>query len=111
MDVTQLQKGAKTKDLKKSVVVFICNFDPFGARLARYDTYMTCEQTHAAIIDGRLAIYLSTKGDRSQVSPELARLLGAFSGEADVGSDESLIRGIIIGWNNFTTTRNGWSAS
>lgn len=95
MDVVQLKKGTDAKKLKKSVVIFICNFDPLKGGLARYDTYTYCEQTKEAVDDGRLAIHLSTVGDRSGISPELSTLLDVFSGEYEEDSDDHFISDIM----------------
>ncbi|MDO4988251.1 MAG: Rpn family recombination-promoting nuclease/putative transposase, partial [Synergistes sp.] len=36
MDGDALRKGAFYRDLRKSIIIFICTFDPFGENLGKY---------------------------------------------------------------------------
>ena len=81
MDAARLKRGAKASELRKSVVVFICDFDPFEDELKRYDFEMVCEQTGRPMGDGRYATFLNIKGEHGVVTPELDALLQLFAGK------------------------------
>ena len=81
MDAARLKRGAKASDLRKSVVVFICDFDPFEDNLKRYDFEMVCAQTGRPMGDGRFATFLNIKGTHGAVTPELDALLQLFAGK------------------------------
>ncbi len=87
MDVAALKKGGKAKDLRKNVVLFICDFDPFDNGLKRYDFRMLCEQTGVALGDGRSMTFLNVRGEQGDVTPRLDALLNLFAGNA-VDNDE-----------------------
>lgn len=81
MDAARLKKGAKASELRKSVVVFICDFDPFEDDLKQYDFEMVCAQTGRPMGDGRFATFLNIKGKHGVVTPELDALLQLFAGK------------------------------
>ena len=49
MDVAQLRKGMGVEGLRGSVVLFVCDFDPLGAGLRRYDCRTTCLQMYITV--------------------------------------------------------------
>ena len=71
MDVAQLRKGASVEELRKSVVLFICDFDPLGAGLRRWDCKTFCLQTRDVVPDGRRIVFLNARGDGDDVTAEL----------------------------------------
>ena len=81
MDAARLKRGAKASELRKSVVVFICDFDPFEDELKRYDFEMVCAQTGRPMGDGRFVTFLNIKGKQGVVTPELDALLQLFAGK------------------------------
>ena len=87
MDASALKKGAKAKDLRNNIVLFICDFDPFDEGLKRYDFRMMCEQTGVALGDGRSMTFLNVRGEQGDVTPRLDALLNLFAGNA-VDNDE-----------------------
>lgn len=87
MDAAALKKGAKAKDLRKNIVLFICDFDPFDNGLKRYDFRMICEQTGVTLGDGRSMTFLNVRGEQGDVTPRLDALLSLFAGNA-VDNDE-----------------------
>ncbi len=95
MDATRLRMGDPVESLRKCVVIFVCDFDPFareefpseqrGWRV--YDCVTTCLQTGAVMPDGRRAVYLNARGTRGEVSDELDAFLRFVAGERVDGSE------------------------
>ena len=96
MDAERIKRG-DAKKLKevfhRSIVIFICDFDPFGEGLPVYDTLMHCVQTQRIVDDGRRATYLNTTAD---AEGDLGHLIRYITGEADEDEwDDPLARGIV----------------
>lgn len=89
MDATRLRRGDPVGSLRRCVVIFVCDFDPFaregfapGQRGWRvYDCATTCLQTGAVVPDGRRAVYLNARGTRGEVSDDLDAFLRFVAGE------------------------------
>ncbi len=82
MDSYQIRAGQKYKNLKNSVVIFICTFDPFGLGRHIYTFEKRCsEDTTLTLNDGTVKIILNTKGTLDDVSPEMKRLLDYVDGK------------------------------
>ena len=76
MDLSSLKPGQDFKELKPSVIVFICSFDPFGKGLYRYTFEPRCLEADFTLEDGTRRIFLSTKGtNESDVPKELVSFL------------------------------------
>ena len=76
IDLNILEKGDDYNHLKKSYVIFICTFDPFGLGRHIYTFENRCsEDTTLTLNDGTVKIILNTKGTLDDVSPEMKRLL------------------------------------
>ncbi len=76
MDLSSLKPGQDFKELKPSVIVFICSFDPFGKGLYRYTFEPRCLELDFPLEDGTRRIFLSTKGtNESDVPKELVSFL------------------------------------
>lgn len=93
IDMDLLRKGTDYSSLADTYVIFVCDFDPFGAGRYMYSFHMTCaEETGISLLDGRNILFLSTKGTNdTEVSPKLVQFLkyvGASleESEADYGS-------------------------
>ena len=82
MDVNQLKRGTDASDLHSSIVLFICDFDPFARGFMRYDCATVCLQTGTVVPDRRSSIYLNIYGDTKGVSAGLRNLARLFRGEA-----------------------------
>lgn len=82
IDLNILEKGDDYNHLKKSYVIFICTFDPFGLGRHIY-TFENCcsEDTTLTLNDGTVKIILNTKGTLDDVSPEMKRLLDYVDGK------------------------------
>jgi predicted transposase/invertase (TIGR01784 family) len=86
MDVDQLRRGTEVENLRDSVVVFVCDFDPLGRGLRLYDCRTTCVQTEEAVPDGRRIVMLNSRGTEGEVPPSLGAFLRLVAGE-DVRGD------------------------
>ena len=82
IDLNILEKGDDYNHLKKSYVIFICTFDPFGLGRHIYTFENRCsEDTALTLNDGTVKIILNTKGTLDDVSPEMKRLLDYVDGK------------------------------
>ena len=82
IDLNILEKGDDYNHLKKSYVIFICTFDPFGLGRHIYTFENRCsEDTTLTLNDGTVKIILNTKGTLDDVSPEMKRLLDYVDGK------------------------------
>ena len=69
MDLSSLKQGEDFNDLKPSVIVFICTFDPFGYHLYRYTFEERCLENDISLGDGTKKIFLSTEGKNDKDVP------------------------------------------
>lgn len=82
IDLNILNKGESYSKLKKSYVIFICTFDPFGEGRHIYTFCNTCqENTSLTLNDDAVKIILNTKGTLDDVSPEMKRILDYLEGK------------------------------
>lgn len=81
MDATRLRKGEDVEAIRDSVVVFVCDFDPLGAGLSRYDLRTVCLQTGEPVSDGRRIVMLNAHGPLDDVPAPLAAFLRLVAGE------------------------------
>ena len=80
MDNNALKKGERYSQLRKSYVIFICTFDPFGRGLAKYTFNAICNEDYSLVLnDGVTRVFINTEGDRHRISKELASLIGYIS--------------------------------
>ena len=92
IDLNILQKGQDYTKLKKSYVIFICTFDPFGEGRHIYTFCNTCQENTALTLDDdAVKIILSTKGTMDDVSPEMKRILDYIDGKG-ASADHSFRR-------------------
>ena len=82
IDLNILDTGQDYTTLKKSYVIFICTFDPFGEGRHIYTFCNTCQENTALTLDDdAVKIVLSTKGTMDDVSPEMKRILDYIDGK------------------------------
>ena len=83
IDLHILEKGADYTALRRSFVIFICTYDPFGKGRYAYTFESRClEDSALALGDGATKIVLNTKGHVGEVSAELKELLRYMNGHA-----------------------------
>ena len=71
MDMESLLAGLDYSQLSDSYVIFICDFDPFGAKKYCYTFRMNCNEADSAELkDGTCTIFLSTCGTNPEEIPE-----------------------------------------
>lgn len=81
LDINILEKGQDYTDLKKSFVIFICTYDPFGKEKYSYTFENRCISDHKlALGDEATKIVLNTKGTKGKASRELKQLLHFMDG-------------------------------
>lgn len=71
LDMELLLRGQEYTLLPRTFVIFICDFDPFGAKKYRY-TFKTCclEKNDVDLGDGSGTVFLSTCGKNDHEVPE-----------------------------------------
>ena len=81
LDNDSLKKGELYTRLRKTVIIFICTFDPFGKNFGRYTFSSLChEEGGLSLEDDVFKIFLNTQGDKHRISKELANLLDYING-------------------------------
>ena len=82
IDINMIEKGTSYKQLKKSLVIFICTFDLFGEGRYIYSFENRCLQNPELILgDEAVKIFVNTKGDIEAVDEEFQNLMAYFNGE------------------------------
>lgn len=83
IDLHILEKGEDYASLKKSFVIFICTYDPFGKGRRVYTFENRCiEDTSIALGDEAKKIILNVKGTVGEVNEELGNVLSYMDGSA-----------------------------
>lgn len=92
IDVRILRKGNDYRRLKKSFVIFICNYDPFGKSQLIYTFRNRCDEDYSVVLDDEAAkIIINTKGTVGNISDELKAVIQYMdSGEATTEYTKSL---------------------
>lgn len=76
IDINMIEKGEKYNALKKSYVIFICTFDPFGEGRHVYHFENLCRENPALRLgDGTEKVFLNTKGEMDGADEGLRNLL------------------------------------
>ena len=76
MDIMTLEKGAEYRDLRKSFVIFICNYDPFHSSRYVYTFRNRCDEEPQEILDDEATkIVINTKGTVGAISDELRAVI------------------------------------
>ena len=81
IDLHILEKGEDYSKLRRSFVIFICTYDPFGKGRWIYTFENLCrEDPDISLGDGATKIILNTKGSVGEISDELKALLCYMDG-------------------------------
>jgi len=76
IDLDLLEKGEYYKNLNRSIIIFICNFDLFSQDRYVYSFENICqEDPNIKLGDGTTKIFLNAGGSIGKVSPELKAFL------------------------------------
>ena len=85
IDLNIIDKGDDYKKLKKSYVIFICCFDPFGMGRYMYTFKNQCqEEPEIYLNDGADSIVLNVNGTIGDINSELKAALQYMAGQAPV---------------------------
>lgn len=83
IDLNIIDKGEDYTSLKKSFVIFICTYDPFGAGRYIYTFRNRCDEDDTIFLgDEATKIVLNAKGTKGDISEELKDTLDFIAGKA-----------------------------
>lgn len=86
MDMDVLNKGELYTKLRKTFVIFICTFDPFGTGKSVYTFHETCEEDPSIPMgDETTKIFLNSQGGREGLDPDVAAFLDYVNGKVAKG--------------------------
>lgn len=98
LDIAFFPAGADYNQMRKSYVIFICNFDPYGEERYIYTFQNRCGQNSEILFgDDAIKVVVNTKGTKGDISPELKEALiyldrqevtGSYSKELDDAVNE-----------------------
>jgi predicted transposase/invertase (TIGR01784 family) len=98
LDIIFFPAGADYNLMRKSYVIFICNFDPYGEGLYIYTFQNRCDQNYEVLFgDDAVKVVVNTKGTKGDISPELKEAIiyldreevtGPYSKELDDAVNE-----------------------
>ena len=90
IDADLLAAGADYDDLNKTIIIFICPFDPFGEGRHIYTFENIClENTKCKLQDGTTKIFLNTKGTMTDVDGSVKAFLDYVNG---IVGEDPLVR-------------------
>lgn len=75
LDLSALSKGEDYVSLKKSYVIFICTFDPFGFDRKLYSFRNACREENIDLSDGSEKLFLNTEGKKGEVDEDIDNFL------------------------------------
>ncbi len=76
IDSDLIERGVPYTELKKSYIIFICTFDPFGKGYYQYSFQNVCQEDKQIVLgDGATRIFFNTKGNLLAAPEELRQLL------------------------------------
>ena len=81
MDADLLAAGADYDELNKTIIIFICPFDPFGEGRCRYTFENLClENRDLRLSDGATKIFLNAKGEVGDIDDTIRAFLQYVDG-------------------------------
>lgn len=98
LDISFFPAGADYNMMRKSYVIFICNFDPYGEEQYIYTFQNRCDQKPELLFgDDAVKVVVNTKGKKGEISKELKEAIiyldreevtGPYSKELDDAVNE-----------------------
>jgi len=83
IDIDLLEKGQDYDALNDTYIIFICTFDIFKGKRHKYTFRNLCEEDKSIKLeDGTIKMFLSTKGEKDDVSKALKNFLDYVDGHA-----------------------------
>ena len=93
IDLNAIEKGEIYRDLKESIVIFICKFDPFGKGLSKYTFENICNENKELYLkDGTSKVFFNTK-DYYKESKEDAKSFLEYI-EKEITSENNFVKKI-----------------
>jgi len=85
IDIRAMGKGEDYTRLKKSFIIFICTYDPFGKKRYVYTFEKRCnEDSSISLNDDATVIFINIMGSVGEISPEMKNVIDYFrEGKAD----------------------------
>lgn len=81
LDNDTLKKGMLYTKLRKTIIIFICTFDPFDRNFSKYTFSTKChEDSELSLEDDMYKIFINTHGDRHRISKALSNLMDYING-------------------------------
>lgn len=97
IDISILRPGVDYKELRKTFVIFICNYDPFGRNRYVYTFENTCREEPGLLFgDETVKVIVNTRGETGEISEELKEVIrylndGTISGQYSQELDTAVI--------------------
>ena len=93
IDLNAIEKGELYRDLKDSIIIFICKFDPFGEGLPRYTFENICEENKEVYLgDGTSKVFFNTKDYDKEKREEVKYFLEYV--ERDIARENGFVKRI-----------------
>ena len=87
IDLDLLEKGQSYGELNRSIIIFVCTFDPFGKGRHIYSFENRCkEDLSLALGDETEKIFINTVGRMDDIEEEFQNLMDFFNGMSPKGS-------------------------
>ena len=96
IDISILRPGVDYKELRKTFVIFICNYDPFGRNRYLYTFENICrEEPDLLFGDETVKVIVNTRGEIGEISEELKEVIrylndGTVSGQYSLELDTAV---------------------
>lgn len=82
----QIKKGKDYQNLKKTFIIFVCTFDPFGEGRRIYTFKNLClESPNLELANGATTIFLNAKGINGDAHSDIKNLLEFINGKKAQG--------------------------
>ena len=86
IDIHVLRPGADYQELKKTFIIFLCNYDPYGKGQYIYTFENICREEPGLLLgDEAVKVIVNTKGHKGDISRELRELLQYLNTEEVTG--------------------------
>ena len=87
IDLDLLEKGQDYDHLNRSLIIFICTFDPFDKGHYVYSFQNMCKEIPSlALNDGTEKVFVNTRGTLGEVDEEFKQVMDFFNGQETEGT-------------------------
>ena len=82
IDLNTIERGADYKELRKTYIIFLCKFDPFGQARIKYTFMQTCQEDYRIKLgDDAYIIYINPFGMKENPTEDMIALMSYLRGE------------------------------